>query len=543
MSKAFEDLSEKIFYLEQRVARLEAERKSYYIPSPIEQKTDEEIRSRLETEVEEQIESSIGEYGLAWIGNIVLFFGIIFLIEYMRISGLKILSQSLGIAAGSGIFFLAQYFRKVNPNMAKIFNLNGYLLVFYVAIKMHFFTPDPLIANKGIGLILLLGVTGSLLYISIKRKYSLLAELSLIFTGVTAVLSDSTHIMLPLASAISLISFILLYRMGWTRILFLSILLVYTIHLLWIFHNPFMGHSFEALTVHQYGFVHLFTAMAIFSLIALLPEKKEFYNSGHITGATVLNGFGFALLTTINIVAFFKDHYYLPVGIIAFFLIVYAIILNEYSYWKITAGLYALSGFVALSLYIHAIYNFPNAYFLLAIQSLLVVTIAIWFRSKFIVVMNSLMYLFLLTIYLFTSDSGDGINIAFSLVALTTARILNWKRERLTIQTDLIRNLYMIIAFFMVLYTLFHLVPKHYITFSWTIAAVLYFLISLLLKNVKYRYMALGTMIFAAFYLFVVDLANVELLYRVIALLFLSIISIILSFYYYNKKKMKEIQD
>jgi hypothetical protein len=52
--------------------------------------------------------------------------------------------------------------------------------------------------------------------------------------------------------------------------------------------------------------------------------------------------------------------------------------------------------------------------------------------------------------------------------------------------------------------------------------------------------MALGTMICAACYLFIVDLARIELIYRVLALLFLAAISIGISIYYTNRtKKLK----
>ena len=71
-------------------------------------------------------------------------------------------------------------------------------------------------------------------------------------------------------------------------------------------------------------------------------------------------------------------------------------------------------------------------------------------------------------------------------------------------------------------------------------AALLYFLLSMFLKNVKYRYMALGTMICAALYLFLVDLASIEMIYRVMALLVLSAISIGISMYYSNRIKKQE---
>ena len=95
----------------------------------------------------------------------------------------------------------------------------------------------------------------------------------------------------------------------------------------------------------------------------------------------------------------------------------------------------------------------------------------------------------------------------------------------------------MIEGFVMVLLALFHAVPGKFVTLSWTLAALLYFLLSLILKNVKYRYMALGTMISTAFYLFIVDLARIEIIYRVLALLFLAAISIGISMYYTNRTK------
>jgi uncharacterized membrane protein len=104
----------------------------------------------------------------------------------------------------------------------------------------------------------------------------------------------------------------------------------------------------------------------------------------------------------------------------------------------------------------------------------------------------------------------------------------------------MIRNLYMLEGFIMMLLALKHSVPGQFVTFSWTMAALLYFVISMILKNIKYRYMALGTMICSAIYLFIVDLARIELIYRVLALLFLAAISIGVSIYYTNRVKRTE---
>jgi hypothetical protein len=192
---------------------------------------------------------------------------------------------------------------------------------------------------------------------------------------------------------------------------------------------------------------------------------------------------------------------------------------------------------MAMSIALYGIFKLPGVYLLLSIQSLLVVSMALWFRNRLIIVMNSILFLTILIVYLLSSKNVDGVDFSFALVALISARIINWKNSRLQIKTDLIRNLYMLEGFCMMLLALLNAVPKQFVTFSWTVTALLYFIISLLLKNIKYRYMALGTMICSAFYLFIVDLARIGIIYRVLALLFLAAISIGISIYYTNRVK------
>jgi uncharacterized membrane protein len=91
----------------------------------------------------------------------------------------------------------------------------------------------------------------------------------------------------------------------------------------------------------------------------------------------------------------------------------------------------------------------------------------------------------------------------------------------------------------MVLYALYRLVPGNYVTLSWTAAAALYFLLSFAMHNLKYRYLALATMVATALYLFIIDLARVEIVYRVMAFLFLAMISIALSLYYTKRRKKR----
>jgi hypothetical protein len=194
---------------------------------------------------------------------------------------------------------------------------------------------------------------------------------------------------------------------------------------------------------------------------------------------------------------------------------------------------------MALSVAVYGYSKLPDAYWLLALQSLLVVSWALWFRSKIIVVMNTILFTGILCIYLAFYPSVDKVNVAFVVTAFISARIINWKKERLTLQTEMIRNTYMITLFFIMLFALYHIVPAHYVSLSWTGAAVFYFITSLTLKLIKYRWMAIGTVLATGFYLFFVDLSHLETGYRVLAFLFLAAISLGASMYFTKKVREK----
>jgi hypothetical protein len=535
----FHEILDRLKLLENRVAQLESSAVRPGVQTDEQEEPYEGLKFSFGGKGDTGLESHFGEFGLAWLGNVVLFFGITFFVQYLQLKGFKLIAPVFGMIAVSGIFFLARYLKKSNPYMARIFNLNGYVLAFYVILKLHFFTPEPVISSNTLALFVLLWVPVIVMLTAIRQKQVTLAGLSFIMITVCSVLSDKTHIELTLASIIALVSVILLYRYGWIRLVYLTVFLVYFINLLWLFNNPFMGHEMVIIKEHYSGFIYIFISAAILSIIALIPQRDAEYTDNGIIGTILFNGIGFAFVVALFIVAFFKDTYVTLTGSVALYCLVFAIILQVKTHRKIIAALYALFGFVTLSVTIYGFYGFPRAYFLLAIQSLLVVSMAIWFRSRFIVIMNSLLFVVLLLVYLATSPLMSSMNVSFSIVALATARILNWKRERLTIRTEYIRNFYLILAFFMVLFTLYHAVADQYITVSWAGAALVYFVFSLLLHNVKYRYMALATMFSAAIYLFIVDLARIELAFRVIALLVLAVVSIGLSFYYAKRQKHK----
>jgi len=485
---------------------------------------------------ERGLESRIGRFGLAWMGNIVLLFGITFLSQYLMNLGQPFLSALIGYGAAGIIYIISEYLKKSNLHLSFMFRINALALLFYVTLRLHFFSVQPLIGSKGVAASLLIIISLFQGYMAIKNKLQSFASLAVIFVFITAVVSDNDLLFITLILAGATWAVFCFKKYTWRALFSVTILFTYIVFLIWLIGDPLMGHPLKLIASANLSVICLFILGALYS-IPLYSIKGEEQGDDFIAGAAVANGIIFTLMLAVVTLGFFSTSYVLLFGAVAIGCLLYSVLLHARSAWNFGTAFYALYGFMALSVAIYGLVGLPSGYLLLTLQSLLVVSLALWFRNRLIVIMNSLLFLIILVAYLTTSKSHDGVNFSFAIVALVTARVINWQRTRLKIETDFIRNLYMIEGFVMMLIALHNAMPKHFVTLSWTMAALLYFLLSLLLKNVKYRYMALGTMICAAIYLFIIDLARIELVYRILALLFLSLISIGISIYYSQRIK------
>lgn len=536
-----EKIEKRLSSLEIRLARLES---SYVTPGSENLKSSAEqfqtagpsgVAEQL-TEEEKGLESQIGRFGLAWLGNIVLLFGIIFMTQYLIIKGLPGLATAAGYVSAVSIILLAGYLRKINGPLSFTFKLNAQILLYYITLRLHFFSQAPVLPNRTVSVIFLMCLVAMQVYISIRDRSQTFAALAIIFILVTGISCDTKYITLPLLILAAGGSVYYYTTFKWKSLLVFTIVLVYGAFLLWLLGNPFLGHHLQLITQKNAGVLYLFALGAGFSVV-LLFRPYDGSSDEFLIGIIVLNGILFTILLTFVVLGFYSNKYVALFSIISACCLVYSIILHYRSGWNFALAFYALYGFMAMSIALSGLFGLPRVYLLLSVQSLVVVSMALWFRNRLIIVMNSVLFLTILLVYFLSSKYVNSVNISFALVPLISARVINWKKSRLQIKTDLIRNLYMIEGFFMVLFALGHAVPKQFITLSWTISALMYFLIGYILKNVKYRYMALGTMICAAFYLFIFDLSRIEIIYRVLALLFLAAISIGISIYYTNRIK------
>jgi hypothetical protein len=183
----------------------------------------------------------------------------------------------------------------------------------------------------------------------------------------------------------------------------------------------------------------------------------------------------------------------------------------------------------------------PEFFVWLSWQSVIVVSTAVWFRSRFIVVANFIIYLVVFIAYLSSSATVGLISVGFGVVALVSARILNWQKDKLALRTELMRNAYLASALLFLPYALYNSVPPHFVSVSWLILAALYYSAGRVLKSRKYRWMALLTMSLTILYVFIVDLTTVDPVVRIIS--FLAVGSALLGIsMIYSRKRKKDVR-
>ncbi|NQU52764.1 MAG: hypothetical protein HQ522_09520 [Bacteroidetes bacterium] len=360
-----ENLRKEIYVFNQRLTRVEASldrMKTQDIQHDNNEiiQSEEEFEFNLPFQSEGSIEFRVGEYGMAWLGNVVLFFGITFLVGYLRSNGNFIFSTLMGFVSVAGIYVCSHYTRNSYSYLSKLFAYNAHLLLYFFTLRLHFFQNNPLIQNETLGLVILIAVSIALLYRALRKNSQLLTGIVLLLLVASGIFGNSTNVMAGIAAVTTLLAVILYYRYGWLKLTFVFIFLIYLAHLNWLLNNPLMGNSLEFIKSPGAGYLFFIATGFIFSILALIPKKEDISNE-FIISSIIWNGLGFSFILALIIITYFQENYVPIFASITLFCLVFSIILKLRSFLKITASMYVLYGFLALSVVIFGIYGLPKS--------------------------------------------------------------------------------------------------------------------------------------------------------------------------------------
>lgn len=535
-SPEFESLKNEMNALNERLTNIERSLEKAGVHEFISKKRersqqDEGIDINLPFSGKGSIEFGVGEYGMAWLGNIVLFLGLVFLVNYIQNSGNRLVATFVGFTAVALIYVSSYYTRKSLSVISKLLVYNGHFLLYFFTLRLHFFQENPLVQSKIAVFVLLILVSAVFLYIAFRKKSPVTAGLSLIMLIGTAVFFDSSAVIAMMATVVAILTLELYRRFAWLKLAMIFIFLVYLLHLAWMLSNPFMGNNPEFIASINGLYVFPILTGVVFSIIAIIP-RKETISSEFVIVTIIWNGLGFTVILATILLTFFENNYVPISAVVTVLCILYAALLRVKSDIRIIASIYVLYGFLTLSVVLFGIFGLPDSYGLFALQSLLVVSFALWFRSRFMIVMNTILFMVFLAFAVLSHENNHLTNFSFMLIAFISARIINWQKERLNIKTELVRNLYLLLGFGMTLVAFYYVSPPSYITATWIFAGLLFFLVGYLLKNIKYRWLAISAVVVSALRLIFVDMSSVNIGYRILVFLGLAIISITVSIWY-----------
>ena len=457
-----QNLDERVSKIEEQ---LEIRSKNFISESPEIVEEETKVLPKSEDD-EDKLEFEIGQFWFAKMGIIIFFIGIAFLMSFPFQDIPVTVDIIFGYALSVSVFFISRHWRETYAHISGYLLGGGLFLFFFTTLRLKFFGNGVIIAETLPEVILLVIAVGVSFWIAIKRESNYLILLSLALGYVTAIVSENPYSIFLMLTTLSLISVYFRLKYSWMPFLFTGILLTYFTHLLWFMNNPVLGKTLQTTYEPEINLLFLLIYSIIFAMGNRL-RKEPYPEDPPVIMGTILNAagcYGLFLLITFFSKSSTNSIYHILASVTFLSL---AIMFWHKEKSRFSTFIYAMLGYFALSVAIIYEVKSPGFFILLCWQSVLVISTAIWFRSKFIILANFVIYILIIVSFLVLDGKLNGTSISFGIVALISARILNWKKDRLELTTEQMRNAYLLTAVAIIPYALFHAMPAGWASVSW----------------------------------------------------------------------------
>jgi hypothetical protein len=459
---------------------------------------------------EEELEFQVGQNWFAAAGIFVLAVGIIFSLARPYAGWPRAAPALIGYAAAAAFLLCARAWRRTFELGASGLRASAMALAYFATLRLYFFGAHPVLSTGSImGPFLLLAVAAANLVFALRSDSPALVVLAL-GTGYIAALAVGTAgFVLACLPVLSLVAVVASLRRGWPALRLVAAMLTFTAYGLWAINQPYLGRPLH-LAVGPTACLGVLLACAVIFAAGSWrrrPEQPEtaLANLTELTVCGAAYG-GFLIHSLASFGSVFVAAH--AAASATFLGLAMASWLTSRS--RVATFLYAMTGYLALSFAIVRAAPGPPVFMWLSLQSLVVVTTAIWFRSRLIVVANFFIFLAIVATSMAVARQESGICLAFGVVALATARLLAWQQDRLELKTELMRNAYLISALVVFPYALYHLVAAAYVALARVGLALFYYLMNLVVQSRKYRWMGHFTLLFTVLYLLVGGLNRLD---------------------------------
>lgn len=472
----------------------------------------------------------IGQNGFAMAGVVALTLGIAFMLSLPYPTLPAAAPGLVGIALAGGLLLVARVAQRALGALGQYVRGATMALLFFATLRLFFFGAAPALALASLAgrgaLVLALAICAAVAW---RSRSPWLVYLAFLLGCAAALIVNAGGFVLAVLPLLALGVALAGRQGGWPLLPVAAIPLVYATYFLWAINNPLHGGRFRYVGEPMFAPWMLLLTTAIFAGDALTRRDRKEEEEGVANASALLNCLlGYAVLLVHSAAAFPGSFAAVQASACAVFLGLGVLFwLREHSH--VPTFSYVMAGYLALSMGIVKLARPPEVFVWLSLQSVVVVATAVWLRSRLIVVANFGIFAAIVTAYMLLVDRETGISLGFGIVALLSARILHWQKDRLELKTELMRNAYLVGAFIVFPYALQHLVAARFVALAWVGLAVVYYAMTAWLRNPKYRWMGHGTLILVALQLVFARAGSIDPGYRVASFLALGTVLLVVA--------------
>jgi hypothetical protein len=522
-------LHERLALLEARIARLEALAQPPVAPAasrkpdiPAVQTADERSGADFELEV--------GQNWFARVGILALAAGGAFLLAQPFPNLPAGIPSVAGFVFAALLLAVAHWGQRSFELVASQVRGAAMALLVFAALRLFYFGAHPALGLETLaGRAVLAGIAALNFAIAIRHGSPRLFVLALLGAATLAVATGTARVVLPATAMLAALVTWVCIRHRWPAVTWAGIVATTGMYVTWALDFPARGGAWHVATGPLVApeFLLLNAVLLAFGALARSgAADDDEVSSGAIA---LFNGAATYAVFLLHTAKAFAPQFALLHTVAFVVFLGLAVLFWTQQRSRASTFFYAMTGYLALSFAIIKIAAVPDVFVWLALQCVLVIATAIWFRSRFIIVANFLIYVAIVLAYMAFQQRETGISIGFGVVALVSARVLNWQKHRLELKTELMRNAYLASAFAIFPYALAHLVAAKYIALAWVGLALAYYALNVLFQNQKYRWMGHGTLLLTTVYVATVGSRQFEPVYRVLSFLALGSALLIVS--------------
>ena len=519
--------------LERRLARLEQHLGLPPLDAPLPVDTTvapAPVAATMPAAAPEDLESVVGQNWFAGVGIVVLTCGVGFTLSLPFPSLPAFLPALVGYALSGALFFAGKAGRHAIAPVSRGLTGAAMALLYFATLRLFVFGATPVLAlDSTFGRLLLVAAVAANLAFAWRQSSHVLLGFALLTGYFTSALLDSPGWLFPLLAAWAVVAVLAAHRRQVpVLVLVLTIPGSYLSYLWWMMGSPWSGRPLHLVTAPAGALYALVALWVIVAAAPLFRRDRPGEDQVDILTAVFNCAVGFGLFLLHSVLAFQAE-------LVTAQLVAAVVLLGlAAAFWRrgespVAVFFYAMTGYLALTAAILRAFPAPDVFVWLSLQSLLVVATALWFRSRFIVMANFPIFVLVVLGYVITASRETGISVGFGIVALLTARILNWQQERLTLKTQFMRNAYLACAFLVFPYAFYHLVPRALVSVAWVGIALAYYVMNLVVRNVKYRWMGHLTLLLTVLYIVVIGLTQLAPAYRIASFLLLGTVLLVVS--------------